>query len=105
MEDSVRTQSTGLVVDHQEAWQMVLSQLHSELSRSQFETWVEPLRPLGYHDRVFRLGAVNPYTRDWVESRLKSRISRLLEGLYHEPVTLQITVSNQIGRASCRERV
>jgi len=94
MEDSVRTQSTGLVVDHQEAWQMVLSQLHSELSRSQFETWVEPLRPLGYHDRVFRLGAVNPYTRDWVESRLKSRISRLLEGLYHEPVTLQITVSN-----------
>ena len=46
MEDSVRTQTNGLVVDHQDAWQMVLSQLHSELSRSQFETWVEPLRPL-----------------------------------------------------------
>lgn len=94
MEDSVRTQTNGLVVDHQDAWQMVLSQLHSELSRSQFETWVEPLRPLGYHDRVFRLAVVNPYTRDLVESRLKSRITHLLEGLYREPVTLQVTVSN-----------
>ena len=94
MEDSVRTQTTGLVVDHQDAWQMVLSQLHSEMSRSHFETWVESLRPLGYHDRVFHLGAVNPYAREWVESRLKSRITRLLEGMYREPVTLQITVSN-----------
>ena len=94
MGDSVSTQTTRLVVSHQEAWQMVLSQLRSELARSQFETWVEPLRALGYQNRVFRLGAANPYGRDWVESRLKSRITHLLEGLYREPVEVQVVVSN-----------
>jgi hypothetical protein len=83
-----------LVVNHQEAWQMVLSQLRSELSRELFGTWVEPLRALGYHNRVFQVGAANPYGRDWVESRLKSRITHLLEGLYREPVAVQVVVSN-----------
>jgi hypothetical protein len=94
MGDSVETQVPRLVVSHQDAWQMVLSQLRSEMSRALFETWVEPLRALGYHDRVFRLGAANPYARDWVEARLKSRIARLLEGLLNEPVAVQIVVTN-----------
>ena len=94
MEDSVQTQTTGMAVDHQQAWQMVLSQLRSDLSRALFDTWVEPLRPLGYHNRVFVLGATNIYGRDWVESRIKSRITHLLEGLYHETLTVQVTVSN-----------
>jgi hypothetical protein len=94
MGESVSTQTTRLVVSHQEAWQMVLSQLRSELSRALFETWVEPLRALGYHNRVFQLGAANPYGRDWVESRLKSRITHLLEGMYREPVAVQVVISN-----------
>jgi hypothetical protein len=73
---------------------MVLSQLRQEMSKAQFETWVEPLRPVTFQKGIFTVGAFNPYTRDWVESRLKSRIARMLEGLYNEPVNLQIVVSN-----------
>lgn len=94
MEDSLQTQVPRLVISHQDAWQMVLSQLRSEMSRALFETWVEPLRALDYHDRVFRLGAANPYARDWVEARLKSRIARLLEGMLNEPVAVQVLVTN-----------
>src|SRR5512146_372873 len=94
MGDTVVTQAPRLVVSHQEAWQMVLGQLHSEMSRAHYETWVEPLRALDYRDRVFRLGAANPYARDWVEARLKSRIARLLEGLLNEPVAVQVLVTN-----------
>ncbi len=94
MGDTVETQVPRLVVSHQDAWQMVLSQLRSEMSRALFETWVEPLRALDYRDHVFRLGAANPYARDWVEARLKSRIARLLEGLLNEPVMVQILVTN-----------
>ncbi len=94
MGDSVETQVPRLVVSHQDAWQMVLSQLRSEMSRALFETWVEPLRALDYHDRLFTLGAANPYARDWVEARLKSRIARLLEGLLNEPVAVQVLVTN-----------
>jgi len=77
-----------------EAWQMVLGQLQAEMSRAMFDTWVQPLRPVSLRDGVFTLGAYNPYARDWVESRLAGRIGRLMEGLYHEPVKLHVTVIN-----------
>jgi len=95
MEPSVQTQPPGFELSGcQQAWEMVLSQLRQEMSKAQFETWVEPLRPVTYQKRVFTVGALNPYARDWVESRLKSRIARLLEGLYNEPVNLQVVVAN-----------
>ena len=83
---------------YQEAWDMVLSQLRMEMSRAQFETWVQPLRPLGYQERVFTLSAFNPFARDWVENRLKSRITHLIEGLYNDTVTLQVVVGNAFYR-------
>jgi hypothetical protein len=73
--------------DYQQAWQMVLSQLRQEMSNSMFETWVVPLRPLG-------IGALNPYARDWVDSRLRSRLSRLLEGLYRQDLAVEVLVTN-----------
>ncbi len=83
---------------YQEAWDMVLSQLRMEMSRAQFETWVQPLRPVGYQERIFTLSAFNPFARDWVENRLKSRIVHLMEGLYNDTVTLQVVVGNAFYR-------
>jgi hypothetical protein len=55
---------------------------------------VEPLHPLSFNEGVVTLGAANPYGRDWVESRLKSSLTRLLEGVYGVPLNLQVVVSN-----------
>jgi len=46
-----------------EAWQAVLGQLRGEMSRAMFETWVQPLQPLSYREKVFTIGAYNPYAR------------------------------------------
>jgi hypothetical protein len=78
----------------QEAWQLVLGRLRPEMSKAHYETWVEPLRPLSYRDGVVTIGASNPYGRDWVESRLKSSLSRLLEGVYNAPLDVQVVVAN-----------
>ena len=77
-----------------EAWQMVLGRLRPEMSKALFETWVEPLRPLSYREGVITIGAANPYGRDWVESRLKSSLSRLLAGVYNAPLSVQVVVDN-----------
>ena len=77
---------------YQEAWQMVASQLRMEMTRGVYESWVQPLRPLGFKEGVFHLGAVNQYAIDWVESRLRSRITRLLEAIFNQPVTLHFTL-------------
>lgn len=99
MEPTLQTQSSvSPVPGYQEAWDMVLGQLRMEMSRAQFETWVQPLRPLGYQEGVFTLSAFNPYARDWVENRLKGRITRLMEGMYNKAITLQVVVGNAFYR-------
>lgn len=82
------------VTGYREAWQMVLNQLQMEMSRTLFDTWVQPLHPLGFKEGVFTLGAFNPYARDWVDNRLRSRITRLLEGVFGEAIDLRVVVSN-----------
>lgn len=82
---------------------MVLGSLRSEMSRALFETWVQPLRPIGYQNQVYTVGAYNTYGKTWVDERLGSRITRILEGLYNEPVTFRVTVSNSFYKNSAEE--
>ena len=76
----------------QEAWEMAVSQLRMEMSRSDFSTWVEPLRPLSFKEGVFRIGAVNEYTRDWVQSRLRRTLTRLLESILRQQVSVRLVL-------------
>jgi hypothetical protein len=80
----------------QEAWSMVAGQLQLEMKQALFESWVQPLEPLSYKEGVFRLSAVNAYGRDWVESHLRSRITRLLEGVYNQPLTVNFLLTNPL---------
>jgi hypothetical protein len=87
---STRIELTG----YQQAWEMVASQLRAEMSGGSYDSWVKPLQPLGYQDQVFSIGAHNTYGQQWVEERLSPRITRLLSGLYNEPVELSVKVTN-----------
>jgi hypothetical protein len=82
--------------NYQQAWDLVISQLRMDMTQGLFETWVSPLSPLGCANRVFHVGAKNPYARDWVDSRLKDRIERMLEGLYNDRIRLQVEVNNDL---------
>lgn len=100
MDQSVKGHSLGFEKPgYQEAWEMVLGDLRTEMSRALYETWVQPLRPVGYQNKTFTVGAYNTYGRSWIEERLSARISRLLEGLYGEPVKFNVVVSNGFYRA------
>ncbi len=95
MEQVVQSPSANLTMpNYREAWEMVTGRLRSEMPRAQFETWVQPLQPLGYNDRVFRLGALNAFTQGWIESRLQNRIASILSGMLNEQVTLKVVVIN-----------
>jgi hypothetical protein len=84
----------GEAADFREAWEMAVNQVRMDMSRAMFETWVAPAHPEGFADGVFTLRVANPYARDWVENRLSSRVTRLLEGLLKEPVSLNVVVGN-----------
>ncbi len=96
MEQVIQPQSASLKTpSYREAWEMVTGRLRSEMPRAQFETRVQPLQPLGYRDRVFKLGAANAFNQSWVESRLQNRIASILSGMLNEPVTLKVVVVNR----------
>lgn len=83
--------------DHKEAWQMVLGQLRPEMNRADFNTWVDPIVPLGFNGNPdkFRIAVMNDFNKKFINSRLSSRISRLLSGLYKRDVEVEVIVSNQ----------
>ena len=104
METSLTTHTSGnTLASHQEAWAMALNQLRQELTRTQFENWVLPLEPVQPAPGIFRLAAANPYGRDWVENRLKSRLTRMLGGLLNEPVQVELVLEG-IPAGSSRPR-
>lgn len=78
-----------------DAWEMVLGQLQSEMDKTSFETWIRPLKPVSFREGVFTIGARNTYGRDWVDARLRSRLTNMLEGMLSAPVKLKLTVVNE----------
>lgn len=99
MEQLAQTQLPKIKIpDYLQAWEIVSGQLRMEMSKALFDTYVLSLQALGYNEGVFTLNAFNPYTKEWVENRLESTITRQLEGLFNQPVTLKIEVPGELLR-------
>ena len=78
------------------AWQMVLGQLQMETSKANFDTWVKSIEFISLTDDRFTLGTYNAYGRDWLDSRLKTIVQRLLQGILARPITVQFIVLDEI---------
>ena len=76
----------------EQAWQAVLGQLQMDMPRASFDTWVRNSDIVSYEDNVFIIGVPNAYARDWLESRLSSKIKRLLCGILNRTVSLRFIV-------------
>ena len=77
------------------AWQAVLGQLQIEMPRSSFDTWVKDSQFVAFEDGLFIVGVNNAYARDWLESRLKSTVTRILRGLLTRSAEVRFVVWEQ----------
>ncbi len=87
------TATTTLSTNPHQAWEIVLEQLRAEMPRASFDTWVQGTKPVSYEDGRLVVGAHNAYARDWLDSRLKSTVSRLLIGIMNCNVDVDFVVS------------
>jgi len=78
----------------QQAWQATLGQLQMEMPKAAFDTWVRDADLVSYEDGSFVIGVNNTYARDWLESRLLSKASRLLTGIMNRTVEVRFIVWN-----------
>ena len=69
----------------EQAWQSVLGQLQLEMPRASFDTWVRDARVSRYDGNTWEVAVRNTYAKDWLESRLKSTIERLLISVLNQP--------------------
>ena len=79
-------------------WDRCLSQLESELSEQQLNTWIRPLQALEDAGQL-RILAPNRFVLDMVQSSFHARIQELASGLSANP---QVTVNLVIGTDELR---
>jgi chromosomal replication initiator protein len=75
-----------------QAWQAALGQLEMERPKAAFDTWVRETEMLAYEDGSFMIGVHNAYARDWLQSRLSSKVTRLLTGIMDRTVEVRFVV-------------
>lgn len=82
----------------EQAWQATLGQLQMEMQKAAFDTWVRDSELISYEDGSFIIGVQNAYARDWLQSRLSSKVTRLLTGLMNRSVEVRFIVwQNPVG--------
>ena len=73
-------------------WNLAEGDLRANLPRSLYETWVQPLRPLGFADGVLSLGVANAYAADWLRARLLSSIQQALQAHTSGPIRVELVI-------------
>jgi len=80
------------MMNSQTAWEAALGQLQMEMPKSAYETWVRNAELVSYEMDTFTIGVRNAFTRDWLDSRLKTTVCRFLSGLMNRPQAVQFIV-------------
>jgi chromosomal replication initiator protein len=81
-------------MEGKQAWQAALGQLQLEMPKAAFDTWVRDAELLTVSDGKFQIGVHNAYARDWLDSRLKSTVVKLLTGTLNRQVDVSFIVKS-----------
>ena len=79
----------------EQIWGYVLSTLQQDMSKANFDTWVKSAEVMSFDGETFVVGCYNDYGREWLESRLKTTIQRMITGAINHPVVVEFKLINQ----------
>ena len=85
------------------AWSAVVGQLQMEMPKASFDTWVRPATLLQYSDNTFTIGVQNAYARDWLEARLTSTATRLLNSILDCPQQVKFVLVRAESETAAQE--
>lgn len=71
-------------------WERAIGDLRGEMPRADFETWIKPLQFRGFAGDRVEVVAINSFTRDWVMSRAKATLERVMSGLAGRDIALLV---------------
>ncbi len=65
----------------EQIWQAALGELQLQMTKATFDTWLKRTAVLSYADQELVIACPNQYTQEWLETRLKTTIQRILSGI------------------------
>ena len=86
-----------------QAWQAALGQLHLEMPKAAFDTWVRDAEFISFNDDTFTIGVYDAYAQDWLTDRLTSTIKKLLTGIMNQAVEVHFEVCENPDEAKSEE--
>ena len=88
-----------------DAWNASKGQLQMEMPKAAFDTWVRDIQLFDYQAGIFYILCGNAYTRDWLQSRLKSTVTRLLIGICNRQVEVTFVAQEDLIGANMPQAV
>lgn len=77
----------------QEYWPQVMEKLKVSVPASTFNTWVLDTQPLGWEDDVLLINTPNTYAQQWLQSRLRPMIKRMLAQTTGQAIDIRFVVN------------
>lgn len=79
------------------AWKLVMGELHNDLPKASFETWVRDTHAVQFEGKVLKVAVRNAYACDWLNSRLKTKVNAMLEKFTNEKISVVFVVGSVEG--------
>jgi hypothetical protein len=93
MDPLSRTGSRG-----ERLWNIVLSELHLQMTRATFDKWLRDSRFLGCENGSYIIGVGSSYAKDWLEHRLFDTVKRTLVRMSGRDVDVEFVVVDGVTR-------
>jgi chromosomal replication initiator protein len=81
----------------QDIWETALGQLQVEVSKVNFATWFKKTSGVSHGDGRFVISAPNTFIAEYLEKNQRSLIERVLAGILHAEVSVELEVANGAG--------
>lgn len=83
-------------------WNIVKGNLAEEMSRADFQTWIEPIQAGKLQSDTFQIRVINRYSSDWLKKRVGELIKHNLSGLYGRAIGLEVVVDPGMVKSEVR---
>jgi len=76
-----------------EVWEVVLGELQIQVSKPNYQTWLEKTAGVSYENKQFIISAPSPFVAEYLDKNLRSLIEKTLIGLTHQDLEVLFRVT------------
>ena len=84
------------ITDLAQQWQQTLDSLRLQMTKSTFETWLQPTILLSQDEQGLTIGAKDEHAQSWLNHRLRPTIERVVQAQWGDEVGVRFVVMNPI---------